>query len=212
MLNLLAFLFHGIQGLADEDYRGADLFLDGRTTFSGHYGTRPLVTPMKPGMICSLPSLAMSLMLEFGIAGNGAPCHNLEIEPRTSRTDTNGDERKFNHEGDVEPSVRGAQRIHQVPLLPSFFGFCVLKTAPGACALHIRPGSDPGAICSVVWLWRHYENLVSGTPALPQSTGGIGLTAHRYLRIRTITAMKGTRYRQWREHGAPQKLYIRDTW
>jgi hypothetical protein len=69
MLNLLAFLFHGIQGLADEDYTGgAGLFGGGRTTFSGHYGTRPRVILMKPGMICSLPSPAMSLMVEFRIA------------------------------------------------------------------------------------------------------------------------------------------------
>jgi hypothetical protein len=46
---------------------GPDLFLGGRTTFSGHYVTRPRVTLMKPGMICSLPSLAMSLIVEFGI-------------------------------------------------------------------------------------------------------------------------------------------------
>jgi hypothetical protein len=48
---------------------GPGLFLGGRTTFSGHYVTGQRVTRMKPGMICSLPFPAMSLTVEFGIAG-----------------------------------------------------------------------------------------------------------------------------------------------
>jgi hypothetical protein len=38
LLNVPAFLFHGSQGLADEDYRKA-------RAFSGPFGTRPQVTP-----------------------------------------------------------------------------------------------------------------------------------------------------------------------
>jgi hypothetical protein len=73
LLNVPAFLFHGIQGLADEDYRKA-------RAFSGPFGTRPQVTPMKPGMTCSLPSPAMSLMVEFGIAASGpASGHYLNL-------------------------------------------------------------------------------------------------------------------------------------
>jgi hypothetical protein len=72
MLNVPVFLFHGIQGLADEDYRRGRFFFwgggGGRTTFSGRYVTRQSVILMKPGMICSLPSPAMSLMVEFRIA------------------------------------------------------------------------------------------------------------------------------------------------
>jgi hypothetical protein len=35
-------------------------------------------------------------------------------------------------------------------------------------------GSDPGAICSVVWICRHYENLVPGTLALLADSKGHG--------------------------------------
>jgi hypothetical protein len=45
LLNLLAFLFHGIQVLAEDEYRRAHALFGGRRISSGHYATKPPLLP-----------------------------------------------------------------------------------------------------------------------------------------------------------------------